>query len=480
MSAGARREMSFLEAIAPFAAMLLLFVGGVVGFGTGSATIVVAMLGAAAVASVSVMRAGAGWSDIERAAGARLAAVLPVILILLAIGGLIGSWMLSGTIPHLVAFGLRIVSPEHLALTAFLATALMSIATGTSWGSAGTVGVAMMGMAAALDAPLPVIAGAVVSGAYFGDKLSPLSDTTNIAAISVGIPLYRHIRHLLYTAVPSFLVALAAYAFIGSGAGAATDKATALIAEIESVYGAPLVAMIPPLVVIAAIALKVPPVLGIAASALAASIIGVAVQGFSVADAVAAAMSGFDADMIAAKGAEPSAPLTRLLERGGVYSMSGTLIVIIAAFILAGAMEVSGALDALVRRLLAAARGTFALIATTAASSALVIALISHFGVTALIVGGLFKDAYRARGLAEENLSRTLEDSAAITEPLLPWTVSAVYMAGVVGVPTLAYAPWAVFCYGGIVFTLLLGATGIGVKRAAIAAPTLASSDAKG
>jgi NhaC family Na+:H+ antiporter len=468
------KQMSFAEAAAPFATMLTLFVGGSVFLDTGPSTIVVAMLGAAAVAAISAVRRGARWADVERSAAQKFAWVLPVVLILLSIGMLIGAWMLSGTIPFLVAIGLRLVDPQFLVLTAFLATAVMSVATGTSWGSAGTIGVALMGMAAALDAPLPVVAGAVVSGAYFGDKLSPLSDTTNIAAISVGIPLYRHIRHLLYTAVPSFAVAVVAYLALGGGDGGATSaKAAALIAEIDRVYDAPLLATIPPIVVILSVAARKPPVLGIAASALVAALIGVFAQGFSAADAVAAAMEGFRAPMIASTGADPtvvSEAFAALVERGGVYSMANTLIVILAAFLLAGAMDVSGALDALVRRLLALARSTFGLIAATSAASAMTIALISHFGVTALLVGGLFKDAYAKRDLAPENLSRTLEDSAAIVEPLLPWTVSAVYMAGVVGVPTLEYAPWAFFCYTGTLFTLLLAAafdrTGFGLKRA--------------
>lgn len=470
----ARGEMSFAEAVAPFAAMIALFLAGSLLFRTGGATIVVAMLGAAAVAGVSVVRVGAGWADIERAAGARLAATLPVILILLSIGLLIGAWMLSGTIPYLVAFGLQVVSPEHLVLAAFLSTALMSIATGTSWGSAGTVGVAMMGMAAALDAPLAPVAGAVVSGAYFGDKLSPLSDTTNIAAISVGIPLYRHIRHLLYTAVPSFAVAFIVYLLAGGAGAAATEKATDLVAEIERVYDYPLLAMLPPAVVVAAIMVRIPPAIGIAASSLVAALIGVVAQGFSVANAVAATMRGFSAAMISSAGAEAaqtSPAFIKLVERGGVYPMSETLVVVLAAFILAGAMDVSGALEALVKRLLAAARSTFTLIAATATASAMTVAVISHSGVTALLVGGLFKDAYLSRGLAEENLSRTLEDTAAITEPLMPWTVSAVYMASVVGVPTADYAPWAVFCWTGTLFTLLYAAaferTGFGLKRTA-------------
>ena len=474
MKTTSRRDLSFLEAIAPFAVMLMLFVAGAGFAHSGPSTIVVAMLGAAAVAGISAHRVGATWADIERAASDKLAGVLPVVLILLAIGMLIGTWMLSGTIPYLVSLGIRLVNPDYLVLTAFLATAVMSLATGTSWGSAGTIGVAMMSMAAALDAPLPAVAGAVISGAYFGDKISPLSDTTNICAISVNIDLYRHIRHLLYTTVPSFVIACVVYALVPGGASAATSqKAAALIVEIDRLYHAPLLAMLPPLVVVIAIARKRPPVLGIVASSLVAALIGILVQHFSAADAVAAAMTGFTAQMTASIGADPAAlsgAFRALAERGGVYSMAPTLVVIIAAFILAGAMHVSGALNTLVRRLLAFAHSTFGLVAAAAASSFMIVALISHSGVTALLIGGLYKDAFLRRGLAPENLSRTIEDAATITEPLLPWPVSAVYMAGVVGVPTLQYAPWAVFCFTGTLGTLLLAATfdrtGFGLRRA--------------
>ncbi len=174
--------------------------------------IVVVMLCAAAVAGVIAVRSGASFDEIQRVTGERFAGVLPAVLILLAIGMLISTWVMSGTIPYLVFWGVRLVDPQYLALTAFLSTALMSSCTGTSWGSAGTIGVAMMGTAAAVGAPLPVIAGAVVSGAYFGDKMSPLSDSTIIAAVAADVDVYVHIRHMMYTAVPSFVIALAVYA----------------------------------------------------------------------------------------------------------------------------------------------------------------------------------------------------------------------------------------------------------------------------
>ncbi|HSR41312.1 MAG TPA: Na+/H+ antiporter NhaC family protein, partial [Longimicrobiales bacterium] len=209
--------------------------------------------------------------------------------------------------------------------------------------------------------------------------------------------------------------------------------------------------------------------------------VGVALQGFAVQDALVAAVGGFRLEMLssvvpggagsgAAVADAPGSAFTTLVERGGLYSMAPTLVVVIAAFLLAAGMDVSGALELLIHRMLAAVRSVFGLVAATMAAGGTMIALTSHGGVTALVIGGLFQGAYRERGLAPVNLSRSIEDSVTITEPLMPWTVSAVFMAGTLGVPTLEYAPWAVFNYGGPVFSLLIAAlyarTGFGIRRA--------------
>ena len=463
-------------ALLPVLAMLVLFVAGAAFLGMSAELLVAVLLGSAAVAGVVAARQGHGWDDVQRSTGAKLADVLPAVLILLAIGMLIGTWVLSGTIPYMVYWGVRLVSPEHLAITAFLATCTMSLFTGTSWGSAGTIGVALMGTAAALDAPLAATAGAVVSGAYFGDKMSPLSDSTNIAAIGAGAHLYRHIRHMLWTALPSFALCLVLYASVARFApvpsGGMPDSARRLLAELDAVFALHWVVLVPPAIVVWSIVRRVPPALAIALSSVVAILVGVTVQPFGVGDALVVAVAGFDPAMVGAAGVDPAAlgeDFVTLVGRGGLYSMATTLVVIIAAFLLAGAMDVSGALDLMIERMLGAVRSVFGLIAATMASGATMIALTSHGGVTALVIGGLFQGAYEEQGLAPENLSRSLEDSVTITEPLMPWTVSAVYMAGTLGVPTVSYAPWAVFCYGGPVFSLLVAAlyrrTGLGIKR---------------
>ena len=468
----AKRDLSLAEALLPLITLGGLLVFAAVFLELNGQILVLVILAAAVVAGIVAIMHGSTWDDIQKITGERIAAVLPVLLILLSIGLLIASWIVSGTIPLIVYWGIQFVRPDLLALTAFLATATMSLCTGTSWGSAGTIGVALMGMAAALQAPLPVIAGAVVSGAYFGDKLSPLSDSTNICAIAANVPLYRSIRHLLYTAIPSFVVCLIVYSLVARLApgrdGALPESARVLLVDIDAAFSLTWIAIIPLLVVLWGIMRKYPPALAIVSGSAVALVIAVTVQGIPVAQALSAAAGGVSADMLNTQQPPGPAFLT-LVQRGGLESMASTLIVVIAAFLLAAAMEASGSLALLVGRLLAGVRSVFSLIAATMAAGATMIALTSHGGVTALVIGGMFQPAYKERDLAPENLSRSLEDSVTITEPLMPWTVSAIFMATTLGVPTAQYAPWAVFCYGGPVFSLLIAATwrrtGFGIKR---------------
>lgn len=478
------RKLTVVESILPLITMLVLLFAGGYFAEIGTELLVLVMLSAATVASISAIRVGRNFDDIQTSTGEKLGAVLPMLLILLTIGMLIGTWMIAGTIPLMVYYGIQLVSPQYLVLTAFLATAMMSLFTGTSWGSAGTIGVALMSMAAAMGAPLAPTAGAVISGAYFGDKMSPLSDTTNISAIGAGADLYDHVRHMLYTAVPSFIVAVIVYSIFGSYSpvadGALSGNAARLLREIESTFQLNWLALLPPVIVVIGIVKKYPAVLVMAASCVIAMALGIALQGFTFGDAINAAVNGFDGKMLVSVGGDPSAiseNFGKLLNRGGLFSMVNNLLLIIAAFLLAGAMDVSGALDNIIHSLLSYAKSTFGLIAATMASGGVMIAITSHGGVTALIVGGLFQKAYAERGFAPENLSRSLEDSVTITEPLMPWTVSAIFMAGTVGVSTLEYLPWATFCYTGTLFSLLLAAgynfTKFGLKTQLQPAPTI-------
>ena len=459
------RPISLFEAILPLATMLVCFVVGALVFPMGTELLIVVMLISATVAGLIAIRRGHGWDAIQHSTGEKIAAVLPAILILLSIGMLIGTWMFSGTIPMLVYYGIQMVSPEYMILTAFLVTAVMSL-TGSSWASAGTIGVALMGVAAAMGAPLPATAGAVVSGAYFGDKLSPLSDSTNICAIGAKANLYDHIRNMVYTAGPSFVVAFVVYFLAGGvssgGPLSVSPENNQLLGEIDQLYQMSWMAFLPAAVVLYGTFTRKPAALTMVASSLVAMVVGVFLHDFTLNAALLTAVAGFKLELVnhgASTLSAPSEMLMSLLGRGGLYSMSNTLILIISAFLLAAGMDVSGGLDKLLHTMLQRARSVFGLVLATMISGATMIALTSHGGVTALIVGGLFQEAYKEQGLAPENLSRSMEDSVTIVEPLMPWTVSAIFMATTLGVPTVEYAPWAIFCMTGPLFSLLLAAT---------------------
>lgn len=455
-------RISLSEALLPLGVMVTLLLVGGQFMAMGPPLLVPVMLVSAVVAGVGAWRRGKSFADIERATGEKLMGVLPVLLILLAIGMLIGSWMVGGTIPYLVYIGLKLVDPRFLLVTAFLVTSGMSMASGTSWGSAGTVGVALMGLAGAQGVPLPACAGAVLSGAYLGDKMSPLSDSTNISAIGAGVDLYEHVRHMVYTALPSFVVCCLVYTIAGltmaTHADLGTGQTSRLLDELPRAFQLSPLVLLPPVIIVVGIIRKTPPLLAMASSSAMALVIAATLHGFSLPEALTSAVEGFRAEMLPGGGEGYSEAFLRLVNRGGLYSMVGNFVVILAAFLLASGLGISGALERIIHAMLAMARGVLGLIAATMASGLVMIGLTSHGGVTALVVGGLFQDAYRERGLSGLNLSRSIEDSVTLTEPLMPWTVSAVFMATTLGVPTLAYFPWAIFCFSGPLFSLTYAA----------------------
>ena len=453
----ARPSLSLSLSLLPIIALFGAIGISMATVGTGGGALLLSILFAATIAGLVARKAGAGWQEIQQETGRQIADALPAILILLTIGALIGSWMFSGTIPMMVVLGIDLIDPRFMVLTAFVATAVMSLISGTSWGSAGTIGVALMGAAQAMGLPLAPVAGAVVSGAYFGDKLSPLSDMTNIAAIGAGADLYDHIRCMLWTSLPAAAIAIVTFAGLGlagvsSGTLASSDAAL-IKGELVGAFDLGPLAALPLLVALVGIALRKSPALVILASSVLALIVGIFGQGFSFVGAVASFVDGFSA-AVNLTGAAFTPSVENLLNRGGLMSMSGTLLFIIAAFLLAAGMKVSGAIDRLLNALLGLVQSVVSLVAATMAAGAIMVAMTSHGGVTALIVGGLFRRPFAERDLEPQYLSRTIEDSVTVTEPLMPWTVSGVFMASTLGVPTLALAPWAVFCWLGPVTSL--------------------------
>ncbi|MDA2810507.1 Na+/H+ antiporter NhaC [Nocardiopsis sp. RSe5-2] len=440
--------------LVPMAAVVAILVGGI---GVLQYPAELMLIFAAVVLALFAARQGRGLSTVLADMGEKVKRALPAILILLSIGMLIGTWMIAGTIPLMVAYGLELIDPSYLYVLAFVVTAIVATFTGTSWGAGGTVGVALIGVAQTMDVSVAVTAGAVVSGAYFGDKLSPLSDTTNMSSLAAGADLYEHIRHMLYTSVPSSLVAAAVFLAAGTAIGGAPSDLGAVDATVDELHGlfhlSP-VLLIPPAVVLVGSLMRKPPLLVLFASSLSALLLAVAVQGFGPSALFDAAVSGFTADMLGAGAVSDT--LTELLERGGLQSMYNSAFFVFCAFFFAAALENSGVLRVLLSRMIARLRTAGGLVSATLLSGFAIINGTSNALVTYFLVNDLYGKAYRRRGLHPVNLSRSMEDSVTITEVLMPWTVSGVFFATTLGVANFDFLPWAVFNWSGAVFSALI------------------------
>ncbi|GHA48151.1 Na+/H+ antiporter NhaC [Photobacterium aphoticum] len=455
-------------ALLPIIAMLGFLV---IGYGVYGLPIESLLLASAVVAAGVAWKLGYGWDDIQSAIVDRLAKTLPAVFILVLVGGLIGSWMIGGTIPMLVYYGLKIISPEYLILTSFLVTCLVSLCTGTSWGSAGTVGVALMGVATGMDANLAAVAGAVVSGAYFGDKISPLSDTTNFAPVVAGTDLYSHIQHMLWTTIPAFLLAAVVFFFAGNSDVSADtpEKVLAILANIDELFSLNIFLLLPPALILWGAIRKLPTIpLMLAAIAIGVAN-GVIFQGFSLVTALNAMLSGFKVSMFADAGLANVTlvpDVVTLVNRGGMTSMMGVVLLVFCAFSFAGTLALTGGLNVLVNTLAKGIKGTASLIGATIVTTITVVCTTSDGKLALLIPSELFRDTYKKMQLDAKNLSRTIEDAGTVIEPLVPWTNAGVFMAATLGVSTLDYLPWAIQNYSAIFFAMIWAITGVGIAKA--------------
>lgn len=466
-----KKKLNLGLAMLPIIAMLLLLV---IGYGQLGLRIESLLLISAGIAAALAYWQGYRWNDIIDSIVAKLAKAMPVIMILICVGGLIGTWMISGTIPYMVYWGLKLISPQYILIAAFFITSVISVCTGTSWGAAGTVGVALMGVAAGLDVPLAAAAGAVVSGAYFGDKISPLSDSTNFAAIVADTDLYSHIQHLMYTTIPSFILAATVYLIAGHtssvGSVATPEKITDIIQSLESLYHLNLLLILPPVLVLWGAITKRPVIPVMLAACALAIAIGIGLQGFTLKQGLNALIDGFNLSMFSDQGHNITGvvnDIPRLLNRGGMFSMMSTILLVFCAFSFAGVLALTGALTTIINHLLQAIHTTGQLIAATVATTILVTGATCDGKLALLIPAELFKGAYRRLGLDNKNLSRTIEDACTVIEPLIPWTAAGIYMATTLGVNTLELLPWAIQCYAAVFFALIYGFTGFGIARVA-------------
>jgi NhaC family Na+:H+ antiporter len=396
------------------------------------------------------------WEDMQKGIVDSIHKAMPAILIMLCVGILIGSWMASGTIPMIIYYGLKLISPRFFLVTACIVCSVTAIATGTSWGTIGTVGVAFIGIAMGLGIPLGLAAGAIVAGAYFGDKMSPFSDIPNLAAVTAGANLFDHIKHMIWSAVPGWLLALSVYFVLGlrySTGTVASETMTLILDTIKKNFRFNVLLLLPMLVVFYLAYTKRPTIPGMLISSLLAAVLAIIFQKETIVRIAQAMNAGYPAQT----GVEA---VDRLLARGGLMSMMETQLVAFTAFSFGGIMQKTGMLAVILERIMKVAKKVGSLVVVTIGSCVVTALVTGSSYLSVIIPGDLLSPVYKRKNLAAKNLSRIIDECGGIMVPLIPWSMAGVYIMGALGVPVLSYLPWAITNWAAIFILSIFGFTG--------------------
>ncbi|MDP1569224.1 MAG: Na+/H+ antiporter NhaC [Vicinamibacterales bacterium] len=478
MTASPGRQPSLAISFIPVTVLVALLASSVVLFGDGSSggpNQIALILAAATGILVGVMH-GHPWKALQEGIVHGISLSLGAVIILLTVGALIGSWILAGIVPTMIYYGLSLISPAVFYPSACIICALVSISTGSSWTTAGTVGVALIGIGVAQDLNPGLAAGAVISGAYFGDKMSPLSDTTNLAPAMAGTELFTHIRHMAWTTTPSILIAIVLFALIGmnSAAPADTSSVAQIQAAIAGSFNVGLHLLLPVAFVIALVVGKMPAFPALLIGSLVGCVFAAAFQPQAVLTYAASPdlpawagivkgtwMSLFDGFVLESG----NAALDELLSRGGMSSMLTTVWLILSAMMFGAVMETTGMLQRIAASILTAVRGTGSLIAATVLTAIGMNVIASDQYIAIVLPGRMFRAEFARRGLHPKNLSRALEDGGTMTSALVPWNTCGAFMATTLGVATFAYAPYAFFNLLNPIISMIYGFTGFTIAK---------------
>lgn len=472
------KSPSLLDALIPTLTLVALLGLSVYLFGDDSsygANQIVLIL-SAAVAIVIGVKNGMAWHTLEESIYDGIRIALGAILILLCVGMLIGSWILSGTVPAMIYYGLQLLDPSWFYGAACVMSALVALCIGSSWTTAGTVGVGLIGTAAGLGVSMEVTAGAVVSGAYFGDKLSPLSETTNLAPAVTGVDLFAHIRHLSWTTLPAFAIALLMFLWLGRGVDGAmpADQLQPIQDLLEHQFQISVILLLPLLLVLLLAWRRLPAMASIVIGALAGALFALLFQrdnvlAFANSPELPVALQMFKAVWIALFNGyqleSGNAVIDNLLSRGGMSSMLNTVWLIICAMTFGAVMEKTGLLARLIQGVLGMVSSTGSLVTATICTCIGTNIVAGDQYISIILPGRMFKLEFANRGLDALNLSRTIEDGGTITSPLIPWNTCGAYMAGTLGVATLAYLPYAFFNLLGPLIAIIYGYANIKIRR---------------
>ncbi|MBU1338163.1 MAG: Na+/H+ antiporter NhaC [Acidobacteria bacterium] len=448
-----RREPGLAVALIPLIAMGLLLG---IGYGIYKIRPQVLLVAAAFLTGCLGFFLKFKWQDMERGIVDSIHKAMPAILIMLCVGILIGSWIAGGTIPMVIYYGLKLISPKFFLVTACFVCSLTSIATGTSWGTIGTLGVAFIGIAMGLGIPLGPAAGAIVAGAYFGDKMSPFSDVTNLAPVAAGSNLFDHIKHMMWSATPAWLLGMFVYFIVGLRYGSDSvhsDTLLLITSTLKTHFRFHVLLLLPMVIVFYFAATKKPTIPGMLLSSLAAGVLAVIFQKASIPDVATAMNTGY----IAQTGV---AQVDQLISRGGMMSMMETQLVAFTAFSFGGIMQKTGLLQIILDRVMKFADKVWSIVLTTIGASILTALVTGSSYLSMIIPGELLAPVFRKKNLAAKNLSRIVEESGAIIVPLIPWSMAGVYITGTIGVSTFSYLPWAIMNYVSVLILALFGFTG--------------------
>ncbi|PTX53707.1 NhaC family Na+:H+ antiporter [Melghirimyces profundicolus] len=452
-----KKEPSLFLSLVP---IVFMAVSLYIGIAVYEADPHIPLLLSGAVATVVALYLGYSWKELEEGMLNAVRLALQAILILMIIGSIIGSWIAGGIVPTMIYYGLNILSPEYFLIAACAISCIVALASGNAWTAAGTIGIAIMGIGQGLGMNMAMVAGAVISGVYFGDKISPLSETTNMAPGVTGAELFEHIRHMLYTTLPALALSLILYAFLGfhfSESAANLREVAQLQSQLNDLFVISPWLLLVPLLVIVMMVFKIPAIPGLTIGSLVGAVCTVLVQGSSVGKAISVLYYGYSAET----GVKV---VDNLLNNGGMESMMYTVALILIAMSFGGILETSGIFRTIVNSLLKLAKTTGSLISTTVATclSANVIGCDQYLSI--LIPGRMYASVYKERGLKMKNLSRTLEDAGTMTSPLVPWNTCGAFMTATLGVSTLSYAPYAFLAIISPLVAILYGFTGFKIE----------------
>ena len=472
-----KKQPTLLMAIFPIAILISLLAVNVIIFNSGATEgpNQIALLLAAAVAGIISWRLNNSWDEIEHSMVKSISSAMGAMIILLVIGALSGTWLLSGIVPAMIYYGLKILNPTIFLFAAVVVCSIVSLATGSSWSTVATVGIALLGIGKALHINEGVVAGAIISGAYFGDKMSPLSDTTNLAPAMAGTDLFTHVRYMMITTIPTLTITLLIFLVWGFTLDTTTAVADSgiVLASIEKTFNLNPILFIVPALVLFMIVRKIPAIPALLVGALLGGVFAIIFQPEIVKQVSGITDNPLKSSFVAVIKAmsmtiniqTDNQMINELLTSRGMAGMLNTIWLIICAMIFGGVMESAGLLKRIVEEIIKLVNSTGSLVGSTAITCVFFNLTAGDQYMAIAIPGRMFSDIYKKRGFKPELLSRTLEDAGTVTSVLIPWNTCGATQSRVLGVATMTYAPYCFFCIISPLMTVLMAYLNYKIRR---------------